>query len=261
MKAIFLRLTVLLALGPVCVDGQTNGSPGIGFPRTTTTARTSLAPASIGRGEALAFTTPAYREEAVRMLIQEANTVARELRLPETLPITRTNVLAAYISPPGLVRINQSVGNITTSNFTYYVSVASKFSFLERTDLQRERDQLEAQYLWPVARMDTNAAYRLATQFLAAASMDVGAISRDCIAHILPLLPDQADGAHFVPIYWVYWERKGAEGRGGVAEVELFEPTMSLRQMRVTRAEYILRKPVVIQNVDDLLSRTNAPSR
>ena len=208
--------------------------------------------------QALTRTTPAYRQEALRLVVEEANRVASELQLPESLPISETNLVAWYLSAPHMAHtLGGAVGNITTSNYTYYISVANKFSFLVRAHLQAEYDQLRQQYLWPMSRMDTNAAYQVATQFLAAASMDAKALNRDCNVHILPFTPEGPSGRHFVPVYWVYWVRRSEEGRGSVATVELLEPTRTLRQLRVEKPEYILRRPLAITNLKVLLSDTN----
>jgi hypothetical protein len=42
---------------------------------------------------ALMFTTKAYHDEAFRLVLQEANRVAAELRLPEKLPITEADLV------------------------------------------------------------------------------------------------------------------------------------------------------------------------
>jgi hypothetical protein len=212
------------------------------------------------RYEALVFTTPAYRKEALRLVIAEANRVAQELNLPEQLPITETNVSEFYIPSPRMARGMKAIGNITASNYVYYVSVGNKFSFLVRKRLEQEYKQLQAQYLWPMDRMDTNAAYQLATQFLKAASMDVEALNRDCNWSIRAFTPEGKNGAHFVPVYWVSWVKKGEEGRGSTTSVELCEPTKMIRQLRVNESQYILRRPLEITNLDFLLSQTNAPA-
>jgi hypothetical protein len=207
---------------------------------------------------ALMFTTPAYQREALRLIIEEANRVALELNLPEPLPITRTNLLEAYLSPPRLAHASRAIGNITTSNYNYCVSVGNKFSFLVRTHLEAEEMRAHAQYLWPMSRLDTNAAYQMATQFLKAASMDVNALNTNCILRVATCLLEGPNGKHFVPLYWVTWSEKNNE-RGG-ASVELCLPTRTLLQMHVNKSEYILRKPLEISNLDYLLSQTNAPA-
>jgi hypothetical protein len=210
------------------------------------------------RFNALTFTTPAYRNEALRLVIEEANRVAQELNLQEQLPITQTNLLEAYISPPRMAQGMKAIGNITTSNYVYYVSVGNKFSFLVRTHLEEEETQARSKYLWPVSQVDTNAAYQLATQFLAAASMDVNALNTNCDLHIDTCLLESAKGKHFVPLYWITWSEKNNRGLGG-ASIELFLPTKTILQIHVNKSEYILRKPLEITNLDYLLSQTNAP--
>jgi hypothetical protein len=202
------------------------------------------------------FSPGAYGKEALRLVIEEANRVAQELHLAETLPITETNVLSAYITPPRMAQAMKAIGNVTTSNYTYYISVGKKFSFLQRTHMDREYDQLREQYLWPMSRKDTNAAYQMAKQFLAAASMDVAAMDRDCRLDIKAFIPEGPEGEHFVPLYWVVWMKN----QRPAAIIELFEPTKTLCQMRVKESKYILRKPLEITNLDFLLSQTNAPA-
>ena len=210
------------------------------------------------RFQQLMFTTDAYRQEALRLVIEEANRVASELHLSEQLPIVQTNLVATYFPPPRMAHGMQAIGNITTSNYTYYVSVGNKFSYLVRTHLEQEYQQLKTQYLWPMSRMDTNLAYQVATQILSAASMNVMALNRDCKVHIDAFIPEGKNGAHFVPIYWVYWTKDGEVG--SVASLELLLPTKTIRQLHVNKSDYILRKPLEITNVDFLLSQTNAPT-
>ena len=76
---------------------------------------------------ALMFTTKAYRDEAFRLVLQEANRVATELRLPEKLPITETDLVTRFISSFGYAHAKQAIGNVTTRNYTYYISEGNKF--------------------------------------------------------------------------------------------------------------------------------------
>jgi hypothetical protein len=205
--------------------------------------------------------SPAYREEVSRLLLQEANRVARELNLPEKMPISGTNVIKVTIYPPRLAKNVQGIGNVVTSNYTYFVSVGYKFSALTRTHLQQEDNQLKSKYILPISQMDTNAAYQLATQFLSAASMDFAALNRDCKVHISVAMAGQ-DEDHFVPLYFISWVEKGKEGRlDNAASVELFLPTKSLRQLHVNKSEYILCRPLRITNPDFLSLPTNGPPR
>jgi hypothetical protein len=202
------------------------------------------------RFDALRFSTPAYYDEALRLVISEAERVAGELRLQETLPIRRMNLVASYITPPRMAQSMGAIGNITTSNYVYYISVGNRFSFLTRECLEHEYSDLRSRYLWPTNLMDTNAAYQMATQFLAAVSMDVRGLDRDCTIRVDAFMPEGRNAGHFVPIYWVYWITKG---QGTVALVELLLPTRTIRQLRVNSPRYILRKPLKIENLESLL--------
>jgi hypothetical protein len=210
------------------------------------------------RHEWLVFTTPAYRQEALRLMLEEVNRVAQELNLPEKLPITKADLIDLYITPPHMSKGSGTIGVLATRNYRYYMSCGRKFSAVHRTP-DENYDQLKAQYLWPMSQMDTNAAYQLATQFLAAVSMDVKALNRDCNLHVHAFVPEGKYGMHFVPVYWVSWV-KGDVGHGSEVQVEVLMPTKSLRALDAWNSEYILRKPLEITNLDFLLSQTNTPA-
>jgi hypothetical protein len=188
-----------------------------------------------------------YRREAVRLLLEEANRVAHDLQLDERLPIVESELVAKYVPGLAIAPKLRMVGNISTSNYTYYVSIDNKFSFLERTGLTREYERLKQQYLWPMSRLDTNAAITLATQLLSSASMDVDSLNREGRVNVFAFTPEGKGGAHFVPVYWVYWTPKDLNGNGSIASVQLFIPTRLLLQMRVEKSKYILRRPLPVE--------------
>ena len=205
----------------------------------------------------LMFTTDAYKREALRLVIREANQVAQELRLAEELPITESNLAGAFIPPYGMSQFTKIIGTVTTGNYTYCVSVDFKFSYLEGTRQDAHRSQWSREYSWPISQLDTNAAYQLATQWLGNVSMDVEGLNRDCKLHIRPAaITGVGDARRFLPLYSVYWTR-GPEGYGSVAYVEIFLPTKTLVELRVEDSKYILRKPLQFTNLDYLLSQTN----
>lgn len=214
--------------------------------------------ASKQRFQTLIFTTEAYQAEVVCHIIKEANDVAIKLALEESIPIAQSNLIALFVPPPHLAQRIGALGSITTSNYTYYVSVANKFSFLEQAGAKENYAVLQKKYLWPIGQIDINAAYQLATQWLASVSMDVLALNSNCVVHIDAFIPEGPHGKHFVPLYWIYWMPRDGNGSGPAATVELLLPTKTLRQLRVNRSEYILRPPLVISNLDFLLSQTNA---
>ena len=215
------------------------------------------------------FTTPQYTEAARQLLLQEANRVADELRLSdEVLPITKSNVKELYVSPFGFSYIRKSIGVVTTSNYVYRVTRANKFSGLVVADYDEVCLKIRESSSRSVSQMDSNWAhhsYQLATQWLAAVSMDVHRLNRDCKVHIafspfwngLSKL-GQNPRNNSVPIYYVWWTspKNDAEGSGGAASVELCLPTKKILQLSVDDPTYILRKPLVFTNLNSLFPGT-----
>ena len=211
------------------------------------------------RLQRLTFTTEAYRKEALKRVIQEANWAARQLQSEEALPVLETNLLGAYITPYGGTRRLHAIGNVTTSNYSYGVGRDYKLSDVVATHVDEDRSKYAKQYSWPVSRTDTNTAYQLATQWLTAVSIDVRGLNNDCTLRVYPLrLKGHETNASIMPVYWVSWTKEGLD-QGSVAYVELFLPTKKLMQLCVTDPKYILRPPIVFTNLVELLVRTNAP--
>jgi len=218
----------------------------------------SQIPSATNHGEIpdLEFTTPAYQAEALRLLIREANLVAAELQLPENLPITQSKLVAKTVYPYRMAQFTKRIGDIGTTNYLYEVHKDQKFSCLVRVAVD------ERPYLWskdyglPISREDDNAAYQLATQWLAAASIDVGALNRDCDLGkgIAPgSFKTVGTNGLFVPRYWINWAKHGTPQQS-VAFVDLFLPKKILLEMRVENPKYVLRRPLEFTNLDALIS-------
>lgn len=199
------------------------------------------------RLEAARAISEPYQEEALDALIREANDIARDLSLPGEVPITRTNLVEVFILPRQGSQSWKALGKIATRNYVYYASKANKFCYLERTHSEAQVAKWKRDYLWPISRIDTNGAYQMATQWLAAVSIDVQALNRDCKLRIQALTSQgRKQGARFLPIYTVYWV-EGAEGHGSAASVQLFAPTQTLLHLRVEDPKYNLRRPLLVK--------------
>jgi len=254
LLARFQAVVSTFFLFAISVHGQSNAN--------LKSAPPWLGGASPQQSKFLLSASPAYRKEVSRLLLQEANRVAQALSLPEKMPIAETNITKVAVYPPRIAKNMEAVGNVITTNFTYYVSVGYKFSALTRTHLQQEDNQLKSKYVLPINQMDTNAAFQLATQFLTAALMDVAALNRDCDVRIDTAMTSGQDDEHFVPLYSISWvNRRKQEMPGNAASVELFLPTKSIQQMHISKSEYILRQPLQITNPDFLHLPTNGPTR
>jgi hypothetical protein len=204
------------------------------------------------------FTTAAFQEEGLRLVIAEANAVAKDLRLSEPLPITRSNLSGAFIAPFGYTYIRKRLGNVTTTNYSYNVGQDFKLSDVSVAKYDQQCLEYCREYRWPISRLDTNTPYRLAIQWLAAMHADVEGLNRDCDVHVSvsPYWNEVELGevpkAKFTPIYCVWWRRAFGSGKSGAATVELFLPTKTLLQLTVSEPQYILRQPLVFTNLPAL---------
>jgi hypothetical protein len=205
------------------------------------------------------FSTPAYQAEVFRLVMQEANRVARELNLHEALPITVSNLTRAYISRFGSAYATGALGNITTSNYSYGAERDYRFSQLTAANLDDRCREYSRKYQWPIARLATNAAYLLAVSWLESIHVDVGRLNRDCDVEIA--LDHYWNGVKngeiprktFTPLYFISWNPRSRRGEpGGGAYVELFLPTKTLLQMKVYDAKYILCPPLMPTNLGAL---------
>jgi hypothetical protein len=181
------------------------------------------------------------------------------LKLPEQLPITKSDVIEYHIGPFGFNYAYRSIGFVATSNYIYSVSIENKFSNLSVANSDQQCLNYKKQLL-PITLMDTNAAYQMATQWLSESSMDVKSLNRDCRVKVEidnfwnGLAPGkQMTNRRFVPIYNVWWLSSKDEAEGGdTAYVQLFAPTKTLLQLSVRNSTYNLRKALVFTNLADL---------
>ena len=206
--------------------------------------------------------TEGYRREALGLIIREANQAAQVLQLPEHLPICESNVVESFLSPLRYAQETGAIGTISTTNYCYCVSRSNKLCYILGVHQNTDCARWEQDYLWPVSRVDTNAAYQLATQWLAAVSIDVAGLNRDFSLSIeTDNLYVRPPPGKFVPVYSVAWCKpheqnpnivyaSGTPRWRVIASVRLFLPTKTLIQVRVEDPKYILRPPVTFSNVE-----------
>ncbi|PWU15727.1 MAG: hypothetical protein C5B50_14950 [Verrucomicrobia bacterium] len=248
-----------MALRPFPLRGQKVATEAAAAAATNALIHSLIGPDGKLNSKGRRFSTPAYNREALRLVIQEANTAAAQLHLPEKLPITEQDLTRVFISGYGMSLMwLGAIGNVHTRDYGYFVSVDHKLSFVEGAHQDQDRLEWAAHYRWPKSKLDKQVAYQLATQWLAAAQMDVIALNRDCHSRVeLDSFTNSGKNSEeFVPIYEVFWEsaQNREEGYGSVASVTLFSPTRTLISLRVEDSRYIKRPPLVFTNLGALLS-------
>jgi len=203
------------------------------------------------------FTSEAYKNAALKIMLHEANQISRALHLPEKLPIKSSDLTEIGIETPFFSERQGRFGTICTKQYVYGANAASKFSYLNRNFRAQDKSKyltaIKTKYAESKSRINTKAAYTLAIQFLTAASIDVAALERDCRIEIKPW----DLGSQFVPLYQIRWLRGKNEEEA--AYVELLEPEHLLLKLWVEKPEYIERDSLVVPNREKLLSQTNAP--
>ncbi len=204
------------------------------------------------------FTTEPYRRAALAVLLNEANALARNLRLPEKDPITTTEVRDFDIGSPFFADSLGGFGYVLTDAYLYNAMRGNKITCVQTNipfqDEGRYLAQIKSKYWLPKSEVDTNTPYLLATQWLSEASVDIAALE----ARFPPRVKIWDFGSHFVPFYRVIWrEADGARPPETGAEVHLLLPDRSLQLMLIERPEYIKREPLAVPDREKLLAITN----
>jgi len=208
------------------------------------------------------YNSPAYYDLASQYILHEINDIAKELQLPdETLPLSATN--ASY-DATGYGRSLKFgiLGSGMTKNYSYSFGCDRKFSGVQFLGWEQFCFDARKSPL-PIKQLDTVTPYQLATQWMAAASIDVAGLNRDCKVQValepwvngLATLGDKPSGS-FVPVYFIWWKPLHPHEMGRrmgddveAAHVELYLPAKKLLQFGVSDPKYNLRKPLVITNM------------
>ena len=210
--------------------------------------------------------TAAYRTEMERVMVEEANRFARQMNLPEELPITIGNARASVWPPSWYIRRGE-IGSVTTKNFIYRVDVGKGVAGFEWPSLIAEWDQWAAKYTWPISRLDTNFAFQEAEHLLRKADVDVDALNRDAgSVSIDASMTEGTNGSHFLPVYWIAWrkavtnddavENDNSDDNLGrlLVSVNFLQPTRAIGQLYIYDPKYIHRKALETLDLFPLLT-------
>lgn len=208
------------------------------------------------------FTTRAYQQEAGRLMVQEADHAAKALHLEDNQPIAGTRIKSVGATPFGFFYPAGLMGSVATTNYTYRFLNGAKLDTIELENSEEVWRNLQDELL-PADKVDNQAAYQLATQWLASLSVDVAALNRDCQLTVAssPVLNYVGSGNKpirrmFAPTYDVMWKTPdGPPGSPG-AFVRLYLPDKMLIQLNIDDPKYILRPPLVFTNLAALFPGT-----
>ena len=218
----------------------------------------------------------AYERVATRQMLAEVNFYVERLKLPESRPIKDTSVRVAH---PG-----RGLGAVETEGFLYsflgsdqkpitnahgadwflehgklaYIIRKEPFALLTR-EVGDDLSALQTKLSKTPSQINTNQAYQMATQWLAAVDVDVSNLEKRYpalvvqhfaydgpVAWKLGETPPLNTSRKLLPVFDVTW--------GGTAEssppvwVEIYGATKELIHLRMEDTRYSKRPPIVITN-------------
>ena len=255
----------------------------------------------------------ACRTAATEKILQEANYFAERLKLPMRRPILMTDIQDCHITPPwfcvisGTNRFPDTVfgihifdpdipreqrlralkigvgGGIVTTNFEFEFT-QGQLRYVMRLDgpeteyYARRLDELVGK----PSLIDTNGAYQLATQWLAAVDIDVTVLEKSSGPLIkgghsvnqLRYLPRGATNAVTLPLYYVDFGTQHFPASGNLkafdeplVSVEILGTTKELQELRIGAntingsLPYAHRPLLLLTNALDLVRTPNPPMK
>ena len=235
----------------------------------------------------------AYKAAVIQGMLGEGNFAAERLHLPEPLPIQAKAVRATNVNPP----LRGGLGSFETDLFFYgfpgkgdslaltnsegtvvHFPERGKLAYIEKKEPFKDYGGSLEQSLESLAKLrsqiDTNGAYTLATQWLAAISVDVKSLESRYRSQVTqmsycspPLTPDQAmemtkdkslpPGHKMVnlPIFDVTWG--GTADQNPPVWVQVFGVKKELIRLRMEDTTFLQRAPIVITNALELNSTSS----
>ena len=219
---------------------------------------------------------PAFRPIALQRMLQEANFLSEKLKLPTPHPIKPDDIVKYHISPPwfglmpdttpGLSAIDKArkgkitaKGTIETTNYSFGFS-DGMFSVVNQ--LQPDEVGHYQEWIHIPSIIDASNAYEMATQWLAAAEVNIGLLEKKYgaqkrVEQAYIWNPPGSTNKSMLPIFTVSW---GNDSTHYVAEVRVLGITKELLSLRVGEPTITRRRPLVISSVADLDKYLNAQS-
>jgi hypothetical protein len=239
-----------------------------------------------------------YRAAVIRQMLQEANWAADRLNLPTEHPIQIVNVLDDYTGLPwfsvlrgtnqlpdtpfGVHIFDASIpreerlralkigisGRIDTANFEFGFDQGRLRAVTRMDNPETERySRRLAELVGKPSLIDTNGAYQLATQWLAAIDVDVTVLRKlKWTVNQLRYLPRGATNAVNLPLYYIDFGNKHYPAVGNLhafdeplISVEILGTTKELQDLEINDVSFLRHPLLLVTNTLDLV-RTPNPS-
>lgn len=196
-----------------------------------------------------------YRREALSLMMADANEAGTALHLQDRMPFKESTMASYFIEPIFFTWRKLGVGYLDTGKYTLYFGKGNQLWVIDSTHQEDDAPGIIAQYTWPIEKLDTNAAYNLAMDWLRAFHADVDRLRESSDVSIDHwVCAGKPEKMFFVPVYVFNWETKGTGEFA--AKVSLLSPTRTLISLRIADRNYNLRPSLPFTNLDHYMSET-----
>jgi hypothetical protein len=196
----------------------------------------------------------AYKYVSIALMLAEANTAAGKLRLRAQLPMEQSELRRVYVGPPRLMRF---LGSIDTEDYSFGFAQSGRLRFITKLHAFGDEalPQLQKRLAKVEANMSTNTAIELATNWLAALSVDLKTLEtqnpRTARQHFFY---GRGQERILLPLFDVLW---GDPAKPAVI-VTIYGPTGELLQLRQNDESFSRRPARALPNVESLLAIPDA---
>lgn len=200
----------------------------------------------------------AYKCVAVTLMLAEINICASRLHLPVDLPMKEQDIKAEAVFPPGIIGF---AGRIDTEKYSFSFAKSGRLRFI--TNLNDNRGNLSLrEYQEQISHIksviNTNDAYRIATNWLVAMDVDVQRLEKEnshmSKQQFFTAWPDNEKNnvereftLPFFDVKWGNWTQP-------VIDVKISGATGELLKLRQEDDSYSKRPVSLIKDVDKLLT-------
>lgn len=206
-----------------------------------------------------------YKVVVASIAVTAANYIAERLELSPR-PIEQRDVTGFFVTSPDPDHLDKPVRptvNLTTSNFMF-IFREGKLFLVMNTRTNVEEVERYREWAQRPSLVDSNEAYRLATQSLSRVFVDVSKLNRKYKVGVgqasfwsspPAFWGDKGSNLVKLPLYYVTWSDAGNEG----ARVGIFGPTKQLMGLTIDDPDLSSRTYLLVTNQKELVEMTNAP--
>jgi hypothetical protein len=198
----------------------------------------------------------AYKFISIILMLWEINYCSERLRLPTDLPVKEQDLRAESVFPPSVIGF---AGRLDTSKFSFSFAKSGRLRFITKLDDGRGNQTLH-EYLEHLSQVkstiNTNNAYRIATNWLAAMEIDLPRLEKEHPPAVrqqtfVPWAGFATNNAETpLPIFDVKW----GDWARPVIDIQISGATGELLKLRQEDDSYSKRPASLIKDMDKLLA-------